>query len=127
MRRRRDINMEIAGQLYNLALVHPSPHVRLAYKRAAGSVLALDRPLTDMIRDGTLPAIRYVGPSSQRIIREFLAHGTSPSVEQAIGRRTRGGSRFCTRVPNPFPQSRCGCPSTAHTDGGSREARGLSR
>ena len=41
----RDINMEIAGVLRDMAMAHASPHGRMAYKRAAQAVLvqALER------------------------------------------------------------------------------------
>jgi histidinol phosphatase-like PHP family hydrolase len=55
------------------------------YKRAAGAILALEKPLTDLVsRDGTLPRISGIGPASTRIIREILDTGSSLTVEHAI-------------------------------------------
>jgi len=90
MRRIRDVNMEVAGELRDLALVHQSPHARIAYKRAAQAVLALEESVEEIRSRGSLREIRHLGPSSERIIAEVLEHGTSPTVARAIegsGRR----------------------------------------
>src|SRR5438128_12018771 len=79
-----DVNMEVAGALYDLALVHSSTHARMAYKRAARSVLGLERPISEYGNAGTLRQVRYVGPSSERVIHEVLAAGKSATVERAI-------------------------------------------
>lgn len=86
----RDLNMEIAGQLRDLALVHESRHARIAYKRAAQAVLALEIPVDRYVKDHSLREVRHLGPASERVILECLEHGRSPAVERAIeasGRR----------------------------------------
>jgi putative hydrolase len=83
VRQVRDLNLEVAGALYDMALVHSSKHGRIAYKRAARSVLALERPLDELPRD-RLREIRYIGPASERVILEVLDRGTSPIVERAV-------------------------------------------
>lgn len=80
----RDLNMDVAGELYDLALIHPSPHGRMAYRRAARSVLRLEEPLDAMLRERSAREIPYVGPASERVILEHLEHGTSASVERAV-------------------------------------------
>jgi histidinol phosphatase-like PHP family hydrolase len=80
----RDVNMEVAGALYDLALVHSSTHARVAYKRAARSVLSLERPVGEVRQAGGLREIRYIGPSSERVILEALEHGKSATAERAI-------------------------------------------
>ena len=80
----RDINMEIAGELRDMAMVHDSPHGRIAYKRAAQAVLALEEPVDAIAARDALRDIRHIGPATERIIREHLAHGASPRVARAI-------------------------------------------
>jgi len=85
-----DVNALVGGYLRDLAFAQTSPPKMFGYKRAAAAVLALDVPLTDLVQpDGTLPRISGIGPGSTRIIREILATGASPSVEQAIEQSDR--------------------------------------
>jgi putative hydrolase len=82
-----DINAVIGGYLRDLAFAQSSKQKMFGYKRAAAAILALDVPLTDLVGpDGALPRIAGIGPGSTRIIREILATGESPTVEQAIER-----------------------------------------
>lgn len=78
------MNLAVAGVLLDLAAVQDGERQRHAYTRAAYAVLGSDRPLPARIHDGALEKIRYVGPSSERVIREVLATGSSPAVELAI-------------------------------------------
>jgi histidinol phosphatase-like PHP family hydrolase len=82
-----DVNAVIGGYLRDLAFAQSSKQKMFGYKRAAAAILTLDVPLTDLIGpDGALPKIAGIGPGSTRIIREILATGESPTVEQAIER-----------------------------------------
>src|SRR6187549_3057866 len=80
----RDLNMDVAGQLRDMALIHSSPHGRIAYKRAAQAVLSLEEPIDSYARRGELRTIRHIGPASERIILEILERGISPTVARAI-------------------------------------------
>jgi putative hydrolase len=80
----RDVNVEVAGQLNDLALVHTSPHGRIAYKRAAKAVLALEQPLNELVATGSPREIPYVGPATERVILEYLGRGASPTVDRAL-------------------------------------------
>jgi len=80
----RDVNMEVAGDLYDMALIHSSTHGRIAYKRAAVSILRLDRPVDDVVADGSLREVRFIGPASERIVLEHLQHGASTTVQRAV-------------------------------------------
>ena len=83
--RRADVNAVVGGYLRDLAFAQSSQQKMFGYKRAAAAILALDRPLTDLIGpDGALPRIAGIGPGSTRIIREILETGHSPTVERAI-------------------------------------------
>ena len=85
-----DVNAVVGGYLRDLAIAQSSPQKMFGYKRAAAAILALDRPLTDVLEsDGTLPRIPGIGPGSTRVIREILETGGSPTVEQAIERSER--------------------------------------
>jgi putative hydrolase len=86
----RDLNMDIAGQLYDMALIHASPHGRIAYKRAAQALLRLEDPIDEFAESRSLREIPYIGPASERVIHEALEHGTSPSVVSAIEKSGRG-------------------------------------
>src|SRR6516162_9389263 len=84
-RRYADVNAVVGRYLRDLAFVQRSKQQMYGYKRAAGAILALEKPLTDLVsRDGTLPRISGIGPASTRIIREILDTGSSLTVEHAI-------------------------------------------
>jgi histidinol phosphatase-like PHP family hydrolase len=80
----RDVNMEVAGALNDVAMVHASRHGRFAYKRAARAVLTLDEPLDDFVEHHGLREIPYIGPATERVILEHLAQGKSPTVEKTV-------------------------------------------
>jgi histidinol phosphatase-like PHP family hydrolase len=86
-----DINAIVGGYLRDLAFAQSSQQKMFGYKRAASAILALERPLAEVIGpDGVLPRIPGIGPGSTRVIREILESGASPTVEQAVdasGRR----------------------------------------
>jgi len=80
-----DVNAVVGGLLRDLAFAQSSQQKMFGYKRAAAAILALDAPLTALIRrDGTLPRIRGIGPGSTRVIREILETGESRTVDQAV-------------------------------------------
>ncbi len=82
---RVDINTLVSGALRDLAAVQRSTQSRWGYKRAASSVVRLERPLTDLVApDGTLAKIPNVGPASTRVIIEVLESGRSETVERAV-------------------------------------------
>ena len=83
---KRDSNARVAALLRDLAAVQKSPQSRWGYKRAAQAILDLDEPLEALVQaDGTLRKIPHVGPSSLRILNEFLQSGRSETVERAVG------------------------------------------
>jgi histidinol phosphatase-like PHP family hydrolase len=85
-----DINALVGGYLRDLAFAQSSQPKMFGYKRAAAAILALDVPLTDLVdADGNMPRIAGIGPASTRVIREILAAGESPTVEDAIERSGR--------------------------------------
>jgi putative hydrolase len=78
-----DVNAAIAGLLLDLAALQDGPRA-LAYKRAAHAVLGLAQSLSALRNGPKLPKIPYVGPSSERVILEYLDSGGSPTVDRAI-------------------------------------------
>jgi putative hydrolase len=78
-----DVNAAIAGLLLDLAALQDGPRA-LAYKRAAHAVLGLAQSLSALQNGPKLPKIPYVGPSSERVILEYLDSGGSPTVDRAI-------------------------------------------
>src|SRR5687768_11703690 len=94
----RDVNAEIAGALRDMALVHASPHGRIAYRRAARAVMALEEPLASLLQRHDARAIRFIGPASERVIREHLELGASPTVEAAVERSPRSAEVLASRA-----------------------------
>lgn len=81
-----DTNAKVGALLRDLAAVQKSQQSKWGYKRAASAILDLEQPLESLLRpDGTLPKIPNIGPSSLRVIYEFLQTGRSDTVERAVG------------------------------------------
>lgn len=64
-----------------MAAAQSSRQKMFGYKRAASAVFWLDRPLSPATLTQKVPGL---GPASMRIIGEFLATGTSATVERAV-------------------------------------------
>jgi putative hydrolase len=87
-----DANIVAAGLLQDLALLQPNERSRFGYKRAAKAIAAgIDRSIADLIAEGTLREIPYVGPSSERVARELVETGTSATVERAVEASSQRG------------------------------------
>ncbi|CAN5697351.1 PHP domain-containing protein [soil metagenome] len=92
-----DVNVEAAGLLYDMAALQPTPRSQFGYKRAAKAIVYLPMPVSDLVEAGTLREIPYVGPSSERIIREFVAEGRSSTVEAAVAKAGSKGSALLAK------------------------------
>jgi histidinol phosphatase-like PHP family hydrolase len=93
-----DTNARVGALLRDLAAVQKSPQSRWGYKRAAAAILSLDEPLENLLQpDGTLRKIPGIGPSSSRVILEFLKTGSSPTVERAVEESSRAGDVMRSR------------------------------
>ena len=79
-----DVNLIAAGVLWDLALAHAGRHARLAYKRAARSVLGLEQSVASIAREHGLRDVPYIGVSTERILLEFLQHGHSAIADRVI-------------------------------------------
>src|SRR6266436_3866095 len=80
----RDVNLELASLLYDMAAIAGDSQRAWGYKRAAKAVLRIDRDITPLITANTFKAISGIGPTTDRIARELILDGRSPFVEQAV-------------------------------------------
>ena len=67
-----------------MAALQPTERSQLGYKRAARAIVWLPVSVVDLVAARSLQEIPFVGPSSARIITEFVEQGRSPTVEAAI-------------------------------------------
>ncbi len=82
---RDDRNILAAGFLQDLAILQSSERSSFGYKRAAKALAAgIDRSVADLIEEGTLRDVPYVGAASERIVRELVTSGASAVVEAAV-------------------------------------------
>src|SRR3954468_23701016 len=88
-----DVNIESAALLYEMAALQPTPRSQFGYKRAAKAIVYLPVPVSDLVSAGTLREVPFVGPSSERIVKELVAEGRSAIVEAAIA---KAGSKGAT-------------------------------
>ncbi|HEX7879489.1 MAG TPA: DNA polymerase/3'-5' exonuclease PolX [Candidatus Eisenbacteria bacterium] len=79
-----DINMEVAVHLHDMGLAHAQQHGRIAYRRAARVMMALETPLDVLLASHSPRDIPGIGPASERIILEHLRTGESPTVARAV-------------------------------------------
>ena len=116
----RDINLELASRLYDMAVVAGDSQRAWGYTRAAKAVLRIDRDITPLVTANTFKAIAGIGPTTDRIARELIHDGTSAFVERAVSQsgkedevaRLRGFRRqFLSRAAVREILSRKGTPS----------------
>lgn len=89
---RRDRNIVAAGLLYDLAILQSSERSAFGYKRAARALAAgIDRSVVDLIEEGTLRDIPFVGVSSERIVSELVRTGESATVAAAVNASPKRG------------------------------------
>jgi histidinol phosphatase-like PHP family hydrolase len=80
----RDVNLELAGLLLDMASLAGESQRGWGYKRAAKAVLGIDRQITPLVESNTLRAVRGIGPTTDRIARELINDGRSALVERAV-------------------------------------------
>jgi histidinol phosphatase-like PHP family hydrolase len=79
-----DVNLELAGLLYDMAFLAGESQRGWGYKRAAKAVLRLDQHITPLVEANTFKAVPGIGPTTDRIARELIHDGASGLVERAI-------------------------------------------
>ena len=87
-----DLNLQSGALLYEMAALQPTPRSQFGYKRAAKAIIYLPVPVSDLVTAGTLREVPFVGPSSERIIKELVEQGRSATVEAAIGKAGSKGA-----------------------------------
>src|SRR6188474_1341880 len=87
---RQDLNIVAAGLLHDMAGLQSSERSSFGYKRAAKALAAgIDRSVVDLIEEGILRDVPFVGPSSERIVRELVQTGESAIVTAAVAASTK--------------------------------------
>ena len=78
----RDVNLELAGLLFDLVHVAGEKNPRaFGYTRAARAVLRLDRQITPLVTANTFRAIPGIGPTTDRIARELIKRAAGEIFE----------------------------------------------
>ena len=79
-----DVNLELAGVLYDMAHLAGDSQRAWGYKRAAKAVLRLDQQITPLVEANTFRAVPGIGPTTDRLARELIHDGRSTFAERAI-------------------------------------------
>jgi putative hydrolase len=79
-----DVNLVLAGLLFDLAYLAGENQRAWGYKRAAKAVLRLERHITPLVEADTFRAVPGIGPTTDRIAREVIQDGGSAYVETAV-------------------------------------------
>ena len=82
--RMSDVNLELAGLLFDMAALAGDSQRGWGFKRAAKAVLRLDRHITPLVEANTFKAVPGIGPTTDRLARELIHDGRSSYVERAI-------------------------------------------
>lgn len=80
----RDVNLELASALYDMAAIAGDSQRAWGYKRAAKAVLRIDRDITPLVTSNTFKSISGIGPTTDRIARELILDGRCAFVEAAV-------------------------------------------
>jgi putative hydrolase len=89
--------MIAAGLLYDMAALQNNQHAERAYKRAAKAVIGLPMPVSDLVQAGTLSDVPFIGPSTARIIVEFVETAASRTVDAAVAASAQGSKVLALR------------------------------
>jgi histidinol phosphatase-like PHP family hydrolase len=80
----RDVNLELAGLLLDMAALAGDSQRAWGYKRAAKAVLRIDQHITPLVEANTFRGISGIGPTTDRVARELIHDGRSTFVERAV-------------------------------------------
>ncbi len=94
----RDVNLELASCLYDMAAIAGDSQRAWGYKRAAKAVLRVDRDITPLVTSNTFKSISGIGPTTDRIARELIVEGHCTFVERAV--RESGKEQEIARLHN---------------------------
>jgi histidinol phosphatase-like PHP family hydrolase len=79
-----DVNLDLAGLLYDLAFLAGDTERAFGYTRAAKAVLRIDRHITPLVEANTFRSIPGIGPTTDRIARELIVDGSSAFVARRV-------------------------------------------
>ena len=79
-----DVNLHLAGLLYDLAFLAGDSQRAVGYKRAAKAVLRIDEPITPLVEANIFKNVPGIGPTTDRIARELICEGSSPFVDRVV-------------------------------------------
>jgi histidinol phosphatase-like PHP family hydrolase len=79
-----DVNLALAGLLFDMAFLAEEQQRAWGYTRAAKAVLRLDQHITPLIHANTFRAVPGIGPTTDRIARELVLDGRSAFVEETV-------------------------------------------
>jgi histidinol phosphatase-like PHP family hydrolase len=79
-----DVNLALAGLLFDLAFLAGENQRSWGYKRAAKAVLRLNQQITPLVHANTFRAVPGIGPTTDRIARELIHDGISTFVETSV-------------------------------------------
>ena len=109
-----DLNIVAAGLLEDLALLQPSERSRFGYTRAAKAIRSgIDRSVADLVAEGRLRDVPFVGPSSERVIVELVRTGRSATVDNAVA---ASASVAIDSTPSLHVECICRSPRYARLD-----------
>ena len=80
----RDVNLELAGLLLDMASLSGDAQRGWGYQRAAKAVLRIDQQITPLVEANTFRGIPGIGPTTDRIARELIQDGGSALVARAV-------------------------------------------
>ena len=87
---RGDANIVAAGLLQDLAILQSSERSAFGYKRAAKALAGgIDRSVIDLVEEGAVRDIPFVGAASERVVNELVRTGASESVDAAVNASAR--------------------------------------
>ncbi len=82
---RADLNIVAAGLLQDLATLQATERSRFGYKRASKVIgRLLDRSIAELVNEGTLRDVPYVGKATERVVTDLVHDGESTTVERAV-------------------------------------------
>jgi len=94
----RDVNLELAGLLFDMSAIAGDSQRAWGYTRAAKAVLRIDRDITPLVTANTFKSIAGIGPTTDRIARELIVDGRCALVERAV--RDAGKEQEIARLHN---------------------------
>lgn len=81
-----------------MAAIQAAERSRYGYVRAARALLDMDDDVGRAVADGTLRNVPFIGPSSAKIVGEFVRERRSPTLDDAIARSGKAAQVVARRA-----------------------------